>query len=117
MFWDGVSNAFDKRGNIVGKSNPNAKDKFVPYDSYDVFQTGATYNNNINFTGGSKIFNFKVSAGHLSEQGITPLNTFARTNLGTAIGSDLIDNKLHIGAQANFSNSGGRYCHTAKPCF
>ncbi|MBK7244023.1 MAG: SusC/RagA family TonB-linked outer membrane protein [Saprospiraceae bacterium] len=108
LFWDGVPNAFDKRGNIVGKSNPNAKDKFVPYDSYDVFQTGATYNNNINFTGGSKIFNFKVSAGHLSEQGITPLNTFARTNLGTAIGSDLIDNKLHIGAQANFSNSGGR---------
>lgn len=109
MFWDGATtNVFDKNGNLVGASNPNAKTKFVPYDNYNLFKTGVTFNNYVNVNGGSEAFNFKVSAGNTNEQGITPLNEFNRTTFGASLGSSLLDKKLHINANATYSNSNGR---------
>ncbi len=109
LYFDGATNnPFDKNGNIVGQSNPLAKTKFTPYDVYDFFQTGVAYNNHLNISGGTDILNFKVSLGNTSEEGIVPLNTFDRTNFGASLGSDLLNNKLHLTANANYINSYGR---------
>ena len=107
--WDGATDyAFDKNGRIVAHDDPNAKKAFSPYDSYDFFQNGLTFDNNISVSGGYDVINFRVSAGNRKEKGITPLNTFERTNFGIALGSDLLDNRLHLGGTATYTVSGGR---------
>lgn len=109
LAWDGATNnPFDINGNIVSQNDPTAKKKFTPYDSYDVFKTGVTYNNFLDFYGGSDVVNFKISGGNTSEEGITPLNTFRRTNASASLGTNLLNNKLHMTANANYINSGGR---------
>ncbi|MBK9272617.1 MAG: SusC/RagA family TonB-linked outer membrane protein [Saprospiraceae bacterium] len=109
MFWDGATtNPYDQNGNLVGASNPDARTKFSPYDKYDFFQGGSTYNNNISFSGGTELLNFRLSAGHLSENGITPLNNFKRTNIGGNMGSKLVNNKLNLNFRFNYINSGGQ---------
>ncbi|MEO6131266.1 MAG: SusC/RagA family TonB-linked outer membrane protein [Saprospiraceae bacterium] len=109
LYWDDATgNPFDSHGNIVGQSSPNAKTKFVPYDNYNLFKTGMTYNNYLGFSGGTDVVNFKVSAGNTSEDGITPLNTFRRTTVAASLGTNLLHNRLHLTGNSNFINSGGR---------
>ncbi|MEP6645452.1 MAG: SusC/RagA family TonB-linked outer membrane protein [Saprospiraceae bacterium] len=109
LYWDGASgNPFDANGNIVGQSDPNAQKKFVPYDNYNLFKTGMTYNNYLGFSGGTDIVNFKISAGNTTEDGITPLNTFKRTTVAASLGTNLMHNKMHLTGNANYINSGGR---------
>ncbi len=109
MYWDGATDyAFDSHGKLVGQSNPNAKTQFSPYDNYNLFKTGMTYNNYINVYGGTDVVNFKISGGNTTEDGITPENTFRRTNASASLGTNLMDKRLHMTVNANYSNSGGR---------
>ena len=70
-----------QNGRIVGASDPNAKKKVTPYDPYDFFRTGVTYDNSIAISGGNDLASFRASVGHLKQTGIVPLSDWARTSV------------------------------------
>jgi TonB-linked SusC/RagA family outer membrane protein len=82
LAWDGATDyPYDKHGNIVGKSNPGAKTPVTPYDRYNFFKTGLTYNNNIALSGGSDNSGYRLSLGNLSQTGIIPRAKYEKTTL------------------------------------
>lgn len=107
LYYDGSDFLFDPRGRIVGENDPNAGQKVTPFNNADnFFQNGLTYNNNISLSGGSDLGTFRFSFANTSQEGIIPLNTFNRTNVGLSVSSKV--DKFSISASANYVNSGGR---------
>jgi TonB-linked SusC/RagA family outer membrane protein len=109
LYWDGAADYdYDKNGNIVSQSSPDASKKIVPYDNLGTFfQLGHAFKNDLSVSGGSKSTTFRFSFGHLKEDGIVPNNSFERFNAGLATQSSLMNDKLNINTSANYSNSGG----------
>ena len=101
LAWDGNSNEWDAHGNIVSKSDPNAKIPVTPYDRYDFFQTGITSNNNISVTGGSEKTSYRVSLGNLYQKGVVPLSKYNKTTFGVS-GQAKISEKFSISGGINF---------------
>lgn len=105
LFWDGATNyPFDKHGNIVGKSNPGAKTPVTPYDRYNFFKTGATFNNNIALSGGNETSGYRLSLGNLSQTGIIPRAKYEKTTLNLS-GQTKVSNRLTTSAGMTFTNS------------
>lgn len=107
--YDGATtNRFDKNGNIVGMSNPNAKTNVVPYDNLqNAFTTGITQSHNLSFLGGTDVLGFRIGAGYTDQSGVIPNNTFKRFNLSTGTNSSFYNDKLKISTFINYSNSKG----------
>ncbi len=101
MFWDGNSSEWDVHGNIVGKSNPNAKIPVTPYNRYDFFQTGVSTNNNIALTGGSDNTSFRLSLGNLDQKGIVPLTKYNKTTFGVS-GQARLNDRLTVSGSLNY---------------
>jgi len=79
LYWDGTNtNPWDKHGNIVGKSDPTAKNKVTPYDTYSFFKTGMVLDNNISVAGGTADAGYRMSYGNLYQTGIIPLTRYAK---------------------------------------
>ena len=107
--WDGSDYKYDKNGRIVGQSDPSAVRPVEAYDNVDdVYQVGRTWTNNLSVSGGSDVLNYRISFGRTDQEGIVPKNTYARTNIGAAVGAKLFDNRLNISATANYVNTAGR---------
>jgi len=77
---------FDVDGDMVAKgsdrwnsavSNGVASD-VSPYDQFDFFQTGVTYNNTLSLTGGTDKANFYASVSDVQDKGVVPNNNFRR---------------------------------------
>ncbi|MEO6221506.1 MAG: SusC/RagA family TonB-linked outer membrane protein, partial [Ginsengibacter sp.] len=101
LSWDGNGNEWDPNGNIVGRSNPNAKTPVTPYDRYNFFETGVTTNNNISVSGGSEKTSYRLSLGNLSQKGIIPLSKYNKTTFGVS-GQAKINEKFSISGGINF---------------
>lgn len=101
LFWDGVPNIWDPHGNIVGASNPSKKIPVTPYDKYNFFQTGTTYNNNIALSGGNNKSGFRLSIGNLNQVGIIPNTKYDKTTLAVS-GQSAVTDKFSISAGVNF---------------
>jgi TonB-linked SusC/RagA family outer membrane protein len=101
LSWDGVSNIWDPHGNIVGKSNPLAKIPVTPYDRYNFFQTGMTYNNNIAVSGGNAKSGFRLSVGNLNQTGVIPKTKYDKTTLSLN-GQSAISDKFNISGGVTF---------------
>jgi TonB-linked SusC/RagA family outer membrane protein len=107
LFWTGVPNEYDKNGDIVGASSPDAKIKFVPYDNTgDFWRTGATYNNSLSFTGGTEVATFRMSVSHNYQNSIVPLQYNQRTAIALA-GQLKVSEKVRTSANINFNVSNG----------
>jgi TonB-linked SusC/RagA family outer membrane protein len=107
LYWDGNANEFDKHGNVVGASNPNAKTKFVPYDNTkDFWRTGATYNNSLSFTGGTDAATYRMSVSHMYQNSIVPLQSYARTTISMA-GTLKVSERVKVSANMSYTNDGG----------
>jgi len=106
LYWDGVPNIWDPNGNIVGASNPNRKTKVTPYDVYDFFQTGMTYNNSIALSGGTAKQNFRMSLSNVKQTGIIPKSNYNKTNF-TINGQTSITDRLTISSGLNFVHTVG----------
>jgi len=105
LFWDGATDyPFDKHGNIVGKSSPNAKIPVTPYDRYNFFKTGVTYDNNIALSGGNESSGYRLSLGNISQTGIVPRAKYVRTTLSLS-GQSKISSRLSTSAGINYINS------------
>lgn len=107
MSWDGSAYAWDKHGMLVSSNDPTAKEKFIPYDNLDFFQTGVTYDNSVAIAGGDDKNGFRVSLGHLKQNGVIPLSDWSRTSLKFS-GSSKISEKFSASGSVDFSNSGGQ---------
>ncbi|HEY4110411.1 SusC/RagA family TonB-linked outer membrane protein [Puia sp.] len=105
LAWDGATDyPYDKHGNIVGKSSPNAKMPVTPYDRYNFFKTGLTYNNNISLSGGNESSGYRLSLGNVSQTGIIPKAKYEKTTLSLS-GSSKISNRLSTTASINYIHS------------
>ncbi|MCB0567878.1 MAG: SusC/RagA family TonB-linked outer membrane protein [Phaeodactylibacter sp.] len=109
LFWDGSDYQYDKNGRIVGQSDPSAQTPFKAYDNAgDLYQTGRMWTNNLSFSGGNDVSNYRFSFGRTDQTGIVPKNTYERTNVGLAAGARLLDNKLDISGSVNYVKTAGR---------
>jgi TonB-linked SusC/RagA family outer membrane protein len=101
LFWNGVPNVWDPHGNIVGKSSPQATIPVKPYDRYEFFKTGLTFNNNIALTGGSEKTSFRVSLGNVNQTGVIPLSKYNKNNFGLS-GQAALSDKFNVSASLNY---------------
>ncbi len=107
LFWDGATDyPYDRHGNIVGKSDPSAKIPVTPYDRYEFFQTGITYNNNIAVSGASanEKSTYRLSLGNLNQTGIIPKSKYTKTTFSLA-GQSAITDKLSASASVTYIHS------------
>lgn len=109
LFWDGASDYdYDRNGNIVGQSDPNAQTPVTPYDNLGTFfRTGVTWDNNLALSGGNGGTTYRFSVGRRNQTGIVPLSDFARTTLKFA-GETKLSSKIRTAASVGYTNSGGR---------
>lgn len=105
LFWDGVGNEFDSHGNIVGQSDASAVTKVVPYDPYDYFLTGNTFNNNLALSGGSDKAGYRLAIGNVSQQGVIPLTSSSKTTVSLSGQAELMP-KLKTVASFTYIKSG-----------
>ena len=105
LFWDGTNtNKWDKHGNIVGKSSPNAKIPVHPYNPYDFFKTGMAYDNNIAIAGGTVDAGYRMSVGNLYQTGIIPKTRYDKTTFSIS-GQVKASDKLTVQGAATFIGS------------
>ncbi|MCB0736815.1 MAG: SusC/RagA family TonB-linked outer membrane protein [Bacteroidetes bacterium] len=110
LSWNGNSEyTWDKNGEIVLSSDPSAKTKVTPYDNVgDFFQNGRGITHNVSISGGQGNTTYRFSLSDTREQGIVPLNTYKRTNVGLKMRSSFLNDKINMSASVNYINSGGR---------
>ena len=104
LYFTGVPDAFDKNGTLVGPSSPLAKTKAHPYNQYDFFQQGVTYNNNIALSGGSENSSYRLSLGNLNQKGIIPNSAYNKTTFSLS-GQTKVSDRLTTSAAINFITS------------
>ncbi len=107
LFWDGATGyPFDRHGHIVSKSDPSAKIPVTPYDRYEFFRTGVTYNNNIAVSGSSanEKSTYRLSLGNVNQTGIIPKSRYSKTTFSLA-GQSAITDKLSASASISYINS------------
>jgi len=108
LYWDGNSTyKWDINGNIVGKSDSNAKTPVTPYDNLNsFFQTAHAWTNDLSLSGGNDISSYRFSIGSIKQNGIIPLSDFRRITLRMT-GETKLSSKLITGGTVSYSNSGG----------
>lgn len=105
LYWDGATDyPWDKHGAIVGKSDPAAKTKVTPYNPYDFFQKGYTYNNNIAVSGGSDRGAYRMSLGNVEQTGIIPKTKYVKTTFSMN-GQAKLSERLNIAGGVTYINS------------
>jgi TonB-linked SusC/RagA family outer membrane protein len=105
LFWDGATDyPWDKHGAIVGQSDPTAKTKVTPYNPYDFFQSGATYNNNIALSGGNDKGAYRMSLGNVDQTGIIPKTKYVKTTFSMN-GQAKLSDRLTVAGGVTYVNS------------
>ena len=98
---------WDPNGRIVGMSSPFASNqKVMPYDRYEYFQTGVSYRNSINMSGGNDVSTFFFSASNESTKGIVPNNEFNRATFKLNA-SQKLSKSLKVTGSVNYMNTKG----------
>jgi TonB-linked SusC/RagA family outer membrane protein len=105
LFWNGdATYAYDKHGAIVGKSDPSAKTPVTPYNQYDFFQTGVTFDNNVSLSGATDKGGYRMSLGNIDQTGIIPLSKYLKSTFSINGNSKLTD-KLSVSGGITYVNS------------
>ncbi len=107
LFWNGIPNAYDVHGDIVGKSDPAAKIPFKPYDNIDnFFRTGLTTNNSLSVSGGNDIATYRLGVSNVYQNSIVPLQHFQRTSVAFS-GQLKVTEKLKVSTSVTYTTSDG----------
>ncbi len=114
LYWNGATTSmedyikyWDPNGRIVGMSSPYAGTKAVtPYDRFEYFQTGYTYTNSLNVSGGNDITTFYLSFSNMQQEGTVPNNTFDR-NTFKMTGSTKPAENLKVTSSVTYTNTKG----------
>lgn len=105
LYWDGIPTEYDQHGSIVGQSDPAAQTKVVPYDPFDFFNTGSTFNNNLAISGGNENSGYRVSIGNVHQTGVVPLTNQNKTTVSLS-GQATIMPKLKSSATFSYVKTG-----------
>lgn len=99
---------WDQNGIIVSQNDANASGAPVnPYDNVsNFFQTGYSYNNALNISGGNDKSTYFTSFSNLHSDGIVPNNTFDKTTVKIS-GETKLSRKFVTSGTATYVNSGG----------
>ncbi len=98
---------WDPNGRLVPADSPFASSTPAEaYDHYDFFQTGVSYKNHVDISGGDERGTFYMSLSNSHDEGIVPNNTFDKTTFKLSGTRDL-STKLSVGASMNYVNSEG----------
>jgi TonB-linked SusC/RagA family outer membrane protein len=98
---------FDKHGQIVGASAPNAMEKMYAYDNVEsFFQTGVTYNNSLSMTGGNEVSSFFMSLSQMKSNGVVPNNEYEKYTVKLT-GNTKLSDQFTFSGSANYIKSGG----------
>jgi TonB-linked SusC/RagA family outer membrane protein len=112
--WEGITpmnewmEFWDPNGRLVPADHPLAGS--VPgmaYDHYDFFQTGVSFKNHVDISGGDARSTFYMSLSNSQDEGIVPNNTFDKTSFKLS-GTRDVSSKLSVGASMNYVNSEGK---------
>jgi TonB-linked SusC/RagA family outer membrane protein len=107
LYWTGISDSYsklwDSHGRIEGKSSSlaNLQMPVTPYNQYDFFKTGLTFNNNIALSGGRDKSTFRLSLGNLNQTGIIPSSQYNKTTISLSGQSNLTD-KLNVSSSITY---------------
>jgi len=101
LFRNGVADAYDPNGKIVGASDPTKKTRAVAYDPYKFFRTGLTYNNNIALSGGNSKTAYRMSLGNLHQLGVIPQTKYDKTTFNIN-GQATLSSRFTISGGINF---------------
>lgn len=84
-----------------GKETP-----FVPHPTNieDFYETGTTFNNGVNVTGGSENATFRLSYNNTNIRGVEPNSWLKRNNLGVSASLDLTS-KIQVSTNINYANN------------
>jgi TonB-linked SusC/RagA family outer membrane protein len=99
---------WDPNGRLVPADSPFAGS--MPgqaYNQYDYFQTGISYKNHVDISGGDDRSTFYMSLSNNQEEGIVPNNTFDKTSFKLS-GTRDVSSKLSVGGSVNYINSEGK---------
>jgi len=98
----------DVDGAIVSNNSlyapTNTGEAVNTYDQFAFFQTGVSYNNNVSIQAGNDKSSYYFSVGNLSEEGITPNNTFSRTSIRLNADKKLTEN-ITTGANVMYAHT------------
>jgi len=98
---------WDPNGRIVGMGSPYASSKAVtPYDRYAYFQTGVSYRNSINMSGGDDKTTFFFSMSNETTKGVVPNNTLGK-NTFKLNASTKLNEKLKVSGNVSYMNTKG----------
>ena len=78
-----------------------------PDNIKDFYETGTTYNNNINISGGNENTSVRFSFNDTRIEGVEPNTYLNRNNIGISAGLDLTD-KLNLAANVNYATNEGQ---------
>ncbi len=104
--YDGATDyEYDPRGRIVDQNDPSAGAAVIPFDNVgDFFQTGQSYTNTVSVDGGNDKATFRASFSNLTQEGITPNNTYDRNTL--SFGGNLkVTDDLTVSTSASYISS------------
>ncbi len=101
-----IADPYNSFGKIVSSTDPGADEAAKAYDPYDFFKTGSTFTNSVNFSGGTDLATFYVSASHYKQNGIVPKSTYTKTNVKVA-GDAKLSNKFSVAGSISYIKSGG----------
>ncbi|MFD2248217.1 SusC/RagA family TonB-linked outer membrane protein [Pontibacter ruber] len=109
MRFDGQPYLYDVNGFLVSQNDPTATEKrAIAYDNLDnFFETGHTWNNTLNLSGGTDKADYYVSLSHSTQNGVVPKSEFDRTSIRIT-GSTQLSEKLSTFGSANYIKSGGK---------
>jgi TonB-linked SusC/RagA family outer membrane protein len=75
-----------------------------PDNVKDFYRTGITLNNNVSFSGGTEKATYRMSLGHMEQEGMVPNTDFERFNVGGNFGLNLSD-KARVGLNVKYIKS------------
>lgn len=94
--WPGYANAFGWGANIPYEAQPdNVK---------NLFQTGVSFDNSLNISGGTDVSSFNITASDSRNEGYIPHSEFTRSNLSVG-GTIKLWDRLTAGASLTYANT------------
>jgi TonB-dependent starch-binding outer membrane protein SusC len=102
-----IKNEAMTNNNLTPGFNPSydANGNLIDTDWYkEVYRTGFSHSNSINFSGGSDATTYYLSVGHTGQEGMLKQNSFGRSNVRLNL-DHKVSKKLSTGVNMAFSNS------------
>ena len=102
---NGIAGAYDRNGSLVPLTSGGQPAS--PYDPYDFFVPGFTFDTHLSVRGGNDKKQYYFSAGRMQQSGYVPTSSFYRNSLAIGLNQKVSEN-LTLGGKLYFFNTRGQ---------